>query len=327
MALQPSVALAEPWNGTEAVPYSTSQPCMSDDSTPTAPQGLPPWRPRRKTRGPLLLFWLTCVSTFFVGATSWKPILFLDGPEAAVRAVGEDWRQGLTYMVALMAILSAHEMGHFLVSVRNRIPASFPYFLPMPLSPLGTFGAFIVMQSSRANRRQIFDIGISGPLAGLVVAIPILWIGVHRSDPSLSSPLDVPFGTPLVAHLLALVGSAPRPELAIHFHMPNPYLAAGWVGMFVTGVNMVPVSQFDGGHIIHGLLGKKSIYISRAFLIFAILWVLVFEQYCWVLMVVLVTLIGTDHPPTADDSTHLDWKRYLLGWASMAIPVLCLPLA
>jgi membrane-associated protease RseP (regulator of RpoE activity) len=286
-----------------------------------------PGKAERRTVLPLFLFVFTCVSTFWVGATAWKPIFFMDGMKTAALAVCGNWRQGLAYMAAVMAILAAHEMGHFLVARCYRIPTSFPYFLPMPISPLGTFGAVIAMQSTGGNRRQIFDVGIAGPLAGLAVALPILWIGVQRSSAALPNPIDLSFGTPWIARLLAMLGAAHGPELASRAHIPDPFFAAGWVGMFVTGFNMLPSGQFDGGHIIHALLGRRSVYLSRGFLIGAILWVVLCEQYTWIVMVVLLTLIGTDHPPTADDTCPLGWPRRVLGWASLSIPILCLPLA
>ena len=133
-----------------------------------------------------MLFIATCLSTFWVGAANWRPQSIESTPanqQALSRTIGS---KGLTYMGAVLAILLTHEMGHFLQTVRYRIPASYPLCIPVPFSLIGTMGAVISMDGMRANRKQIFDIGIAGPLAGLVVAAPILYIGVKQLDLSTS---------------------------------------------------------------------------------------------------------------------------------------------
>ena len=137
--------------------------------------------PRRRVALPLVLFVATCLSTFWVGAANWRPEL-IASVNAILTIVAANWQTGLTYMLAVLAILLTHEMGHFLQTVRYRIPASYPLCIPVPFSLIGTMGAVISMDGMRANRKQIFDIGIAGPLAGLVVAVPILYIGVHNLD-------------------------------------------------------------------------------------------------------------------------------------------------
>ena len=147
---------------------------------------------RRRVVLPIALLAITCVSTFWAGATHWQPLLDFAwmNPQAGVhgllaemwRSLARGWAEGLTYTCCVLAILLTHEMGHFLATHRCGVPASLPYFIPFPLSPLGTMGAVIGMEGHRANRRQMFDIGIAGPLAGLVVAVPVLWIGVQRLD-------------------------------------------------------------------------------------------------------------------------------------------------
>ncbi len=134
--------------------------------------------PQRRMMLPILLFIATCLSTFWVGATNWKPTAVDAGELWSI--IASNWQQGLTYMGAVLAILLTHEMGHFLQTVRYRIPASYPLCIPVPFSLIGTMGAVISMDGMRANRKQIFDIGIAGPLAGLVVAAPILYLGVSH---------------------------------------------------------------------------------------------------------------------------------------------------
>ena len=287
---------------------------------------------RRRRALPLMLFLLTCVSTFFVGATLWAPLYYL---EIAVRSeslmpvrqtIAGHWQPGLIYMGCLLAILLTHEMGHFLATVRYRIPASYPYFLPLPINPLGTMGAVIGMDGLRANRRQLFDIGIAGPLAGLLVAIPIMWIGIQQLD--FTQPASGPFqmDVPLVVRWW-LDANQPRgytPGQVIAQSQLNAYFMAGWVGLFVTGLNMIPVSQLDGGHVTYTMFGKPAHWIAR---IFMLVWVLtmVFEltsRLLW-LMPLLILLMGTDHPKTSDDSIELGWGRKTLGLLSLSIPFLC----
>ncbi len=285
-----------------------------------------PVRPyRRRVLLPAILFVATCGSTFWVGTTNWLQI-FSD-PAYSSAGILDLWRQGLIYMVAVMGILLAHEMGHFLVALRNGIPASLPFFIPVPIFPFGTMGAVIGMQGSRADRRQLFDLGLAGPLAGLVVCIGVLWIGVSQLAPSATDGRGITFHHPL---LLQIMIAGLRPELqnstTLGVGQFNPWLMAGWVGLLVTGLNMLPISQLDGGHVSYALLGRRAHILARTLLILAILSVIVAQQYNWVLMLVLVILLGTDHPRTADDTAKLGRARTMIGWSSLAIPVLCFPI-
>jgi membrane-associated protease RseP (regulator of RpoE activity) len=245
--------------------------------------------------------------------------------------VAANWQQGLIYMGAVLAILLTHEMGHFLQTVRYHIPASYPLCIPVPFSLIGTMGAVISMDGMRANRKQIFDIGIAGPLAGLVVAAPILYVGIRQLDLSVApAPHDVQLYNPVIVRWLI---EWMHPQWAdraawVAVSQLNPYFMAGWVGMLITGLNMLPVSQLDGGHTIYALFGRDAYKIARAFIIIAIVYVVLnLEQAAiWTPMLILVILIGIHHPPTADDSVELDDFRWILGVASMSIPVLCFPL-
>jgi membrane-associated protease RseP (regulator of RpoE activity) len=224
-------------------------------------------------------------------------------------------------MAAVIGILLTHEMGHFLQTLRYRVHASLPFFIPVPFLFTGTMGAVIGMEGSRADRKQLFDIGISGPLAGLVVALPIIWFGIQNAT-VVQPGTQALLGDPLIFKLLA---QYLRPDIAADaiLNKNHPLLMAGWVGMLVTGLNMLPISQLDGGHVIYGLFGQGSRLVARAFLVAAILFVVLGDHYNWTVMLVLVILLGVDHPPTRDDSVSLGWWRQLLGLASLAIPVLC----
>jgi membrane-associated protease RseP (regulator of RpoE activity) len=242
------------------------------------------------------------------------------------RVLVTHWDDGVIFMLCLIGILFTHEMGHFLATVRYRVPASYPFFLPLPIvSPIGTLGAVIAMDGTRADRKEIFDIGIAGPLAGLVVAVPILWIGVLRID--FTQPeyglfaLDSPL---LVSWMIGLIGpEGYTPGQDVYQSQLNPYFMAGWVGLLVTALNMMPVSQLDGGHVMYTLLGKPARWVARGFVLFSIGIMYFVNPWFLLVIVILVLLVGIDHPPTRDDRVRLGWFRTLLGICALAIPILC----
>jgi membrane-associated protease RseP (regulator of RpoE activity) len=296
----------------------------------------------RRVRLPLLLFLFTCLSTFSVGALG-RFSIYPHGDlrsffDYVVEALRGGWQNGLTYMFAVMGILLAHEMGHFLMTLRHHIPASLPFFIPLPLPPIGTMGAVIAMQGSQADRKQLFDIGLAGPLAGLVVAVPVLCAGIYIAEPVDRStirnivtrfdgdtqvhPYNMVMSQPLLPRLIAPLL---RPDLAGQPVLMNPLLLAGWVGLLITGLNMMPVSQLDGGHVAYALLGRKSHHLANFFLLAAVIFIVAAAQFAWILMLVLITLIGIYHPPTANDQARLGKLRTTLGWVSLIIPVLCFP--
>jgi len=293
------------------------------DSPPNLME-LPDRRPRRrKVVLPVLLFLATCASTFFVGAADWNPIQAMSDPDLAWRYFQINWPQGVKYMLALLAILLTHEMGHFVTTLYYRIPASYPIFLPVPFNAIGTMGAVIGMQGMRANRREMFDLGLSGPLAGLVIALPVLWAGVRQLDLS-GPPGELAFHSPFIAKLMIAYIHPELPwDQTVGIGQLNPYFMAGWVGMLITGLNMLPISQLDGGHVVYALFVRKAHAVARAFLILAILFIIIYGRYFWTLMLVLLIFMGTDHPPTSDDRARLGPFRWILGIASLAIPVFC----
>lgn len=275
----------------------------------------PPPRPRRRLL-PLVLFLLTCLSTFVTGGSFSEPDDMYNLEHHFV------WQDGLRYMLAVMSILAAHEMGHFLQAVRHGVPASLPFFIPMPLSPIGTMGAVIGM-GSQSDRRQLFDIGISGPLAGLVVAVPVAWYGIKTAVPYAG-----PVGDGMVAAdplLFQWLIASLRPDLPPDTVFAwNPYYMAAWVGLLITGLNMMPVSQLDGGHVAYALLGRRAHLLARTVVMTALLYAVIENQYNWLVMLAVVFFIGIDHPPTANDAAELGPARRLLGYASLSIPIFCL---
>ncbi len=282
---------------------------------------------------PATLFVLTCLSTFWVGVREWS----LFSPLANAAEVGSfmnvrqlilaNWDIGLTYMAAVVMILLLHELGHFFATIYYRVPASYPFFLPFPINPIGTLGAVIGMQGFLADRKQIFDIGIAGPLAGLVLAVPIAYFGVSQLDLTPQPLGGIGFRLPLIMDWFAEFADVPGYQRGepIWLSQLNPLFVAGWVGMLITGLNMMPIGQLDGGHITYALFGKAAHTIAQATIVLAIAFMVYHQNFMLGIMVVLILVVGTNHPPTRDDSVPLGWFRCALGLTSLMIPFLCFP--
>jgi membrane-associated protease RseP (regulator of RpoE activity) len=192
------------------------------------------------------LFFLSCASTTFVGFLASGTL-----PGA------------LAYSLPLMAILLAHELGHYVAARIHRVPASLPYFIPVPLPPLGTMGAVILMRDRIASRNALLDVGAAGPLAGLAVALPVLIHGIVQSKVApLTSPSWVQEGHSLL--YVGLLHWLKGPIPAGHDIELSPTAFAGWVGLLVTMINLMPSLQLDGGHVAYALLGERYPRLSRA---------------------------------------------------------------
>ncbi|REK25760.1 MAG: site-2 protease family protein [Planctomycetota bacterium] len=295
----------------------SSQPTVA-----TRPVALPPRR--RRVRRPVILFLITCVTTFCAGCYAWEPV-WIGEPASGVvpmsQVIAARWPQGLQYMACVLAALMFHEMGHFLMTVRHRVHASFPYFIPFPVMLTGTMGAVIAMDGPRMNRKSLFDIGIAGPLAGLIVIVPLVIVGLLIAEPIPLTGARREYGDPLLVKLLIPLLHPNLPD-GMTF-LVNPIYMAGWVGMLVTGLNMMPISQLDGGHVSYAVFGRHAGLVARGFVIFVVLWLVWTGYVQWYLMFALVLFLGIDHPPTADDTIDIGWGRRILGVASFAIPVLC----
>jgi membrane-associated protease RseP (regulator of RpoE activity) len=252
-------------------------------------------QPQRKRRVllPVMLFLATCFTTYAVG--------------------------GPIYAAGVMTILLAHELGHFFQAVRYGVPASLPFFIPMPVSPIGTMGAVIVMRPGVGDRRSMFDIGISGPLAGLVPALLFSMIGLHWSHVvDMTGRISgMELGEPLIFKALGYMMFGPLAEnQVIEIH---PLAFAGWVGVFITALNMIPIGQLDGGHVLYGLLLKRAHVVAQAVLFAALLGMVVFQLWGWMLMILLLFMMGPVHPPTANDAIPLGRGRVILGWLSLLL--------
>lgn len=238
--------------------------------------------------------------------------------------------RGLPYALALLAILGTHEMGHFFATWRYKIRATLPYFIPVPpatIFPFGTFGAFIQIKSPIPHRKALFDVGIAGPLAGFIVAVPILLWGLMHSTPiavektsSLLNPNSfLPTGSLFLTLLSKLaLGNQLAWEQAIKLH---PVAIAGCLGIIITALNLMPVGQLDGGHIVHAMFGQKNgarIGQIARFLVLG----LAFVQRELLLWAVLLFLMPVVDEPALNDVSELDNKRDLLGLLALALLVL-----
>lgn len=234
---------------------------------------------------------------------------------------------GGQYSLGVMSILVAHEFGHFIQARRYRVPVSPPFFLPFPLSPLGTLGAVIAQKPGVANRRQMFDIAITGPLAGLIVALPLAWFGLQQSRVIPLAAVDhaqgdVLWGDPLILQWMTYaVHGALSSEVVIDFDS-SPLLFAGWVGIFLTAINLMPVGQLDGGHILHALIGKKCYTVALLVTCGAVCYMAYTRDFGYALLVLLLLKMGIKPKPTSDDQIPLGRMRIVLGWLTLAFVVI-----
>lgn len=249
-------------------------------------------------------------------------------PETIARVWGDPalLRWGLSFAIPVLLILLAHELGHFVLCRRHRLRSTPPYFLPAPIG-LGTFGAFIRIRTPIRDKRVLFDVGVAGPIAGFVLLVPFLIYGVAHSEPSAiqavpeesaSLFLYLPGKSLLFAFLSWIFhGSMPSGTIL----NPHPFALAAWVGCFATMLNLLPLAQLDGGHLLYAFLGKRHLLLAR------ILWVLLVAGGLlwpgWFLWSVIVLGMGLRHPPVLDEEEPLDRRRKGLALLALLIFALC----
>ena len=264
----------------------------------TAPQPRTPIFWKR----PLLLYVLTWLSTTYVGS-------FYGGA---------GFWSGLWFSVPLMTILTCHELGHYFQTRRYRVYSSLPFFLPVPFPPFGTFGAVIRMDARIPNPKALFDIGISGPLAGLAPTLLFLLIGIALSsvEPVTYTEGSLCFGEPILFRAVSALffdRSIPGTDLVLH-----PIAMAAWTGLFITSLNLFPLGQLDGGHVFYALLKHRAAIVARVLFFGIVAIVILTRRGEWTLMLLLIAIFGVSHPPTADDSVGIGRFRTLLGWLTLA---------
>lgn len=267
-----------------------------------------------------LLFALTVVTTTWAGAAHQGVNLLLEPERFAV---------GLPYALGLLLILGVHEMGHYLMARHHGMKVTLPYFIPVPFA-LGTFGAFIQMRSPAENRRALFDVALAGPLAGLVIAIPALLVGLRSSEVlAVAEPSagmmhgGTSVGSSVMFALLAKLSIGPE-LLEGHVLQLSPLAFAGWLGLMITALNLLPIGQLDGGHIAHAMFGRRtgdtigSVAMWTLFLLGLFVWP---GLLMWAIIVFFIA--GRSAPPM-DDITLLAPSQRWLGYAAFGILVLIL---
>ena len=282
------------------------------------------------------LYTITFAGAVMVGTVPYDGYwtFFLRGvPETS--AFWRAWSSGLVFSLPLLAILLCHELGHYVTARRYLLDVSPPYFIPLPLVPsfIGTMGAFIRLRTLLSDRRQLFDVGLAGPIAGFLVALPVLAVGLARSH---ALPFDrgsdvhgmvLFFGrepatvlgdspiTWLVRQLVVGRADAGAGAIAVH-----PLAFAGWVGMFVTMLNLLPISQLDGGHILYAALPRWHQRVARIFWVgLAALGWLWTGWLIWGLLVLVLSRGRLGHPPVLDPYRPLPPSRRPLAWGALAL--------
>lgn len=297
----------------------------------------------------LVLFLLTLLSVLFTGG-----LYGFEGdlPQGTWETIWALINSGWPFAVTLLVILGAHEFGHYFAGKKHGVQVTLPYFIPFPFSLFGTMGAFINMRSLPKNRRALFDLAVTGPLSGFVVSIVALIIGLNLSETS-QLPLSIESGTGLqmegnsllylllkyvtFGKLLPDPGNMSGISLAVYWVryfftgkpfpwgasdvMLHPIAWAGWAGLFVTGINLIPAGQLDGGHIFYTLFGKKNAKRLFPFIVGALV-ILGFFSNVWWLWAGLIFFFGRFYAEPLDQITELDKKRRIIGYIALAVFVL-----
>jgi membrane-associated protease RseP (regulator of RpoE activity) len=309
----------------------------------------------------VVLFIVTFFSMMLMGVDI-PPDAIPTDESSAIRILFQNIFTGWPFAVSMMGILFAHEMGHYVMCRYYKVPATLPFFIPAPfLSPLGTLGAFIAMRGIPKNKRVLFDVGVAGPLAGVVIAIPILFLGLSLSHlgeigpaaPGTSGILEgnsifylfskyIMFGRllpepasmgglpPTLYWILYFFTGQPIPFSGLDVQL-DPVALAGWAGLLVTALNLVPVGTLDGGHVAYGLFGEKArrifpvaigALLALSFLPSLLTLSLGAFNFSWLLWVFILFWLGNVRTQPLDDITPLDGRRRLLGFFMLVMFIL-----
>jgi len=293
--------------------------------------------PRPKIALPVALLIATVFTTItagslYRGADVWANPEFISGLDAFLGALhrsAEVWRHpasilmGIPFSASLLFVLGTHELGHYFAARRPRVHTTLPVFIPGPPFPplIGTFGAVIRIKSPITTRRALVDIGVAGPLAGFVAGLFVLAFGLmlSRPVPYVAGSGELWFGTSLIYKLLSsiIIGTVPD-NYAVLLH---PVAFAGWIGMFVTAMNLLPIGQLDGGHLVYALIGPRhrrfSMLVAASLIVLG--W---FTWPGWFLWAFLTTMLGLRHPPVYDEAEPIDRRTWVIAAVSLAVFVL-----
>jgi membrane-associated protease RseP (regulator of RpoE activity) len=235
--------------------------------------------------------------------------------------------KGLPFTIAIMTVLGAHEAGHYIVAKKHGMRTSLPYFIPFP-NMIGTMGAVIKHKGPIPNRKALFDVGVSGPLIGLIVSVIVTMIGLLQ--PPITQPpggMSIELGIPLLFDLITRI--VPNGETM----MMHPIAFAGWVGMLVTALNLIPAGQLDGGHVLRAMIGERAKDVSRVMpfirvsLGFYVTYILDRDGFLWVLWGLFLSFFAAaGHPKPLDDDIPLGKGRMALGIITFILGLLCFTL-
>ncbi|MBN1562603.1 MAG: site-2 protease family protein [Anaerolineae bacterium] len=256
----------------------------------------------------VMLLVLTLFSLLFVGT----------GQATGGDNMSELWR-GIPYALSIILILGSHELGHYFAARYHHVHVTLPYFIPMPLG-FGTLGAFIQLREPMRNRKVLFDVGVAGPLAGLIFAVPILFIGLATSDVELLPEEGIVEGDSILYMASKYLVFGERLPNGNEDVMINQLALAGWTGLFITGLNLIPLGQLDGGHVMYTLIGRHA---QRLY--FPLLGLFVFLAYlnqAWLFWTFLLFMLGRVYAVPLDTVTELDPRRRWVGYAALVIFVL-----
>jgi membrane-associated protease RseP (regulator of RpoE activity) len=280
-------------------------------------------RPRQRVWLHVLLFVVTVLSTTAVGALHYAGFLSAFGPTTPP-LTARLFLGGFWYSATILAILGCHELGHYYACRYYDVDATWPFFLPAPILT-GTLGAFIRIREPLRSKRVLFDVGVAGPLAGFVVAVPALFVGLWLSNVARLPPdfSGLSLGEPLLFRGAAwLLWGTTAEGYSLNLH---PMAFAAWFGLIATALNLFPIGQLDGGHISYAVFGRQSFYVTLG----AVACAIVLTQfsaswYVWTAMIVAMLLfIGPRHPATPDEHVPLDRGRLFVAAVALLIFVLC----
>lgn len=256
----------------------------------------------------LVLFLATILSTLFIG-TSFEA--------TSTNELWQIWR-GWPFSLSIMLILGAHELGHYFAARYHKVPVTLPYFIPVP-TILGTMGAFIRLKGPVHNRRALLDVGVAGPLAGMAFAVPILLYGLYTSQigPTIAGGLQEGNSLLYIAFKFLVFGQY-LPANGVDVHITSVAFA-GWAGLLVTGLNLLPVGQLDGGHVAYVLFGDRAKQLFWPVLILLALLALFTSNMMWVVWIGLLYFLGRTHAQPLDDITPLDRTRWLIAVGTLIL--------
>jgi len=308
------------------IDFSASRPLS--DATTYVPPPAPGFRLRPEPMFRYVaLFLMTIASTTQAGGLHYLSFLVPFSDRLPPVSMLSLVVHGLWYSVSILAILGCHELGHYYACRYYRVDASRPYFLPMPFLLTGTLGAFIRIRAPIPGKRALFDIGIAGPIAGFLVAVPVLLIGMHLSNvvqvPKNFSGEVFELGEPLLFKAAEWLTFGHIPDgYSVNMH---PMAFAAWFGMLATALNLFPIGQLDGGHISYAVLGRRSTTVTLMMVVCLV--GLTFVSSSWIVWTVLTVgmllVFGPRHPRTIDEEVPLDSTRLWLAAFALLMFILC----